>query len=210
MKMIILEQINTKEIELVEPDNVWIGLLPDIKIDEELIRKAYAHLALKITNVLQYMPPEKLISTADKDSFTIGVEGQQIFISKEMVSISFSLPPGVIEGDFESGKIYIDTTEAEEAPTEIIVSKVTKKVLEMRKDLELDDETYIEIQIFTGDKLAEELEKWKDEIAERTHAHSVELPFDDPFTSDEYHVSEMSYEEETLKIGIVTIEFAEE
>ena len=194
----------------MEPNKVWKGLDPDIKIDEDLIRKAYAHLALKIINVLQYMPPEKLISTADKDSFTIGVEGQQIFISKKMVSISFSLPPGVIEDDFESGKIYIDTTEAEEAPTEIIVSKVSEKILEMRRDLELDDEIYIEIQIFTGDKLAEELEKWKDEIAERTHAHTVELPFDDPFTNGDHHVSEISFEEETLKIGIVPIEFTEE
>jgi len=209
MKTLILEQINARDICLISPDSVWEGLTPNVELNEVLIRESYKHIAMKIIRVLQYMPADKIKFHGEQDSFTIGVEGQQVYISKAMVSISFSLPEGAIEERVGDGIVYLDTVVTEEMKTETAANEIIRNVLEMRKKLELDEETLIEVQIFTGDELAEGLENWTEEITKKTNAHQVEIPIDDPFENDEYYTFEIISDEEKIIVGIVPIEFEE-
>jgi hypothetical protein len=211
MKTIVLEQLNSNDVELVEPGKSWEGFNIDVKINEDLIRESYKHIAMNVISVLQFMPPEKMKSNVEKGAFTIGVEGQQIYISEEMVSITLSLPKGAFENDFDTGKIYLDfhVTEemAEESNIKKAMNEIINKVAQMRGEMELPDDTQIEVQILAPDALAEALEEMKTEIEDNINAYAVEFPLDSPFDGDNYFVSEIQIQDETVSIGIVTVEF---
>jgi isoleucyl-tRNA synthetase len=177
-----------------------------VKINEEHIRKSYKHIATKIINVLQYMPPDKLLTSLKKGTFTIGVEGQQIYISGQMISLSFSLPPEAFEGPMDSGVIYIDSTVTEEMKAVITADKIIDKIMTMRQELDIEADANIEVQILASDALVEKLEKTKDSMKDRCNAYDVIFPLDDPFASGEYYVSELDLDGETCKIGIVQVE----
>jgi hypothetical protein len=206
MRTLVLEQVNAVDIQVLRPDEVWSGLTPTVKINEERIRESYKHIAKQIINVLQYIPPDKLATNIKKGTFTIGVEGQQIYISGGMVSVAFSLPPGAFEGPLDSGSVYIDSRITEEVKSEISVNKLIEKVMAMRLEVGIEEGAMIEIQMIAGDALVERLEKVKDQIKSKCNAYDIIFPLDDPFGSGEYYVSEVELEGETCRIGIVQVE----
>ncbi|MCK4757140.1 MAG: hypothetical protein KAS67_01670, partial [Thermoplasmata archaeon] len=213
MNTILLEQLDVLDVQLVEPGKDWDGLDINITINEEKIRERYQHIATKITWTLQNMPPVNIKNKIGEEYFTIGIEGQQIYISNDMISVELSIPEGVIEKDFETGAVYVDTRMTEEAGAEMLTQKISAKISGMREEMELTEEIYVEVQIFTtDDKLADEIDKNKDEITTNTNAYSVEVPFDDPFQGDDYDylVAEIEHDDEIIKIGIVPVEFEEE
>ena len=207
MRTLILEQVNAKDVILLKQDQVWDGLVPDIKVNEDLIRQSYPHIALKIIRVLQYMPPDKLLSNLRKETFTIGVEGQQIFITSDMVSIGFSLPEDAVQGEIEDGIVFIDTVISEEMRSEIMMNEVIARLLKMRAEMELDEGMQIEVQIFGADAVMDELEQCKDEIAKKSNAYDVIFPLDDPFEKSDHYVYELAFGDESCKLGILPVEF---
>jgi len=209
MRSLILEQVNAIDVQILKPDDVWRGLIPTVKINEELIRNSYKHIAKKIINVLEYMPPDKLLANLKKGTFTIGVEGQQIYISSEMISVSFSLPDGAFEGSLESGALYIDSMITEEIMSDISADKLIEKIMAMRQEAEIEEDAKIEVQIFASDALVEKLEKAKARIKGKCNAYDVIFPLDNPFGSDEYYVSELDLDGERCKIGIVQVELGD-
>ncbi len=211
MKAIILDQLDILDIQLIEPDQDWDGLDIAIHINEEKIHEKYQYIATKIAWTLQSMPPVNIKNKIGEEYFTIGIEGQQVYISNDMVSAELSVPEGVIERDLEAGIIYVDTRMSEEAQGEMLTHKICAQISSMRDEMELAEETYVEVQIFTtDDKLAEEIDKKKDDISAKTNAYSVEIPFDDPFKGDDYLVAEIEHDDEIIKIGIIPVEFEDE
>ncbi|MFO7618843.1 MAG: hypothetical protein R6W91_04220 [Thermoplasmata archaeon] len=207
MRTLILEQVNAKDVRILRTHDIWDGLLAAVNIDEEHIRKSYKHIAKKIISVLRYMPPDKLLANIQRGTFTIGVEGQQVYITDEMVSIDFSLPPSAFEGTIDSGTIYIERMKAEEAKADTAANMLIGKIMAMREELEIEEGAKIEVQILASDALVENLERAKDSIMGKCGAHDVLFPLDDPFASGEYYVGELELEGETCKIGIVQVEF---
>ena len=211
MKTILLDQLDVLDVQLIRPDQDWDGLDINIQINEAMVHEKYPHIATKIIRILQYMPPDKVKENVSKEYFTIGIEGQQVYISNEIISAELSVPDGIIESDFETGVIYVEAVMDEEAQVEMLTQNISSKISSMREEMELTQETYVEVQIFTtNDKLAEEIENKKDDIAEKTNAYSVEVPFDDPFEGDDYLIAELEYDDEIIKIGIVPVEFEDE
>ncbi len=209
MRTLVLEQANAFDIQLLRRDEVWAGLVPAINVNEEHIRNSYKHIAKKIISVLQYMPPDKLLANIKKGTFTIGVEGQQIYITDDMVQISFSLPPGAFEGEIDSGTIYIDTMITEQVKSDVSLNALIDKIKEMRREVEIGDEAKIEVQVVTDDALAETLEGAKNTIMEKCNAYDVIFPLDDHLSTDEYHVGEIELNGEKCRIGIVQVDFEE-
>lgn len=210
MKTILLDQLDVLDVQLVEPDQDWDGLNINVQINEAMVHEKYPHIATKIIRILQYMPPDKVKENVAKEYFTIGIEGQQVYISNEIISVELSVPDGVIEGDFETGIIYVEAVMDEEAQAEMLMQNISAKISSMREELELTEDTYIEVQIFTTDELAEEIENKKYLITANTNAYSVEVPFDDPFEGDDYLVAEIEHDGEIIKIGIVPVEFEDD
>jgi hypothetical protein len=210
IKSLVLEQTKSLGIRIMNPEEIWDGLEPAVEINEEQIRNSYKFLAKKIINILQYMPPDKLNANILKGTFTIGVEGQQVYISGDMVSLSFSLPAGAFEAPLDSGVIYIDTRITEEAKSDASVGLVVEKIKEMRRELDIEEGAMVEVQIFADDDgLAELLEKAKELIKGSCGAYDVALPLDDPFGAGEYYTSDLEINGAVCTIGIVQVELEE-
>jgi isoleucyl-tRNA synthetase len=124
-----------------------------------------------------------------------------------MVRISFSLPPGAFEGQLDSGTVYIDTVITEQIKSDVSLNALIDKIKEMRREVDIEDEAKIEVQVVTADALAESLEKAKDTIMEKCNAYEVVFPLDDRLSADEYHVGEMELNGERCRIGIVQVDF---
>ena len=210
MKTLLLDQLDVLDVQLVEPDQDWDGLDINVHINEDMVREKYKYIATKVVWTLQNMPPEKIKENIKKEYFTIGIEGQQVYISNDIISVELSVPDDIIEANFEAGTIYVEVLMDEEAQAEMLMQKISEKISSMRDELELTEESYIEVQIFTTDELAEEIDKKKYLITANTNAYSVEVPIDDPFKGDDYLVAEIEYDNEIIKIGIVPVEFEDE
>ena len=204
-------QVNAIEVEVIPYDEDWQGLNVEIMPDKDIIRKAYKQAAPKVLAILQTQSPWKVKKHIEADGLVLGIEGQKITLTNEMIAIFIELPAGVLRKEFEDAIIYLDTNISEEAQQQVLADEVISIIKDMRTDMELGDEDAIEIQIFTGDALVEALEAAKERIIEDTHAYSVDFPLDNILEGEtQYYVAEAELEGEKVLIGIAQVEFSEE
>jgi len=210
IKTVVKEQLKVAEVEAVGADEHWSGLDIKVKVNEDLIKAKYRHIAPNIISVLKYMPGKKMVESLSRPEFTIGVEGQTIYVEKDMVEITYSVPEGVEEVPFDGGTFYVTLKMTREAETKMAANSIVERIIAMREAMELEGDAAIDVQIVAPDAIADELDQMKDELSKETGAYAVELPFDDPFDGDtDYYVSELEYKGETIKIGIIEVEFEE-
>jgi isoleucyl-tRNA synthetase len=76
--------------------------------------------------------------------------GETVDLTEEMVGFVEDLPAEVSGADFEAGRVYVDTTLTEDIESEGYAREVIRRVQEMRKDLdlEMDQEIYLDVEIF--------------------------------------------------------------
>jgi hypothetical protein len=208
IKSIVREQLKVADVEILGPNDVWHGLDINIQVNESLIKERYRHIAPNIISVLKYMPPAKMVESLSRPEFTIGIEGQTVYIEKGMVSVNYSVPDGVKKVEIPDGHYYVTLEMTEEAESKMVVNSIVERIQKMREALELGVDASIDVKIVAPDRIADELDQIKDEISKETGAFGVDLPFDDPFGGEtDYYVSEMEYKDELIKIGIIEVEF---
>jgi isoleucyl-tRNA synthetase len=212
LRVPFLSQVNAKELVIVEPGHEWEGLKLDLVLERDIIHKAYKAQASKVEGLLRYQSPWKIKDAIEKDGeYTIGVEGYPVKITTEMLQFKLSTPENIVEKEFESGMIYIDKELTEEMKVEGLAGDLIEHIIGMRRDLNISDEDFIETQIYVEDRLAEQLEKFKELITLKTHSYAVEFPFDNIFEegASGYYALEKDLDGYTAWIGIVVVEIEE-
>jgi hypothetical protein len=203
-------QVNAFEVEVVPYDKDWKGLHVEIMPDSEMIRRAYKQSAPKVLAILKVQDPWKVKRQVEGDGLVLGIEGQKITITNEMLAIFIELPPGILRKEFDDAVIYLDTNLSEEAQQVGMADEVISIIKDMRKDMELTDEDKIDIQIFTVDAMVEKLEAHKERIMEGAGAYSLDFPLDNILEGEtSYYVAETEFAGEKVLIGIAQVEFSE-
>ncbi|MEE9151167.1 MAG: DUF5915 domain-containing protein [Thermoplasmata archaeon] len=205
-----LNKVNAKKLEILEPDTEWEGLKLELIIHRDIISHAYKQQASKVETLLRYQSPWKIKHAIEKaGEYTLGVEGYPVKITQKMLDFKLSVPENVVVREFDGGIIYLDKELTEDMKSEGIAEELIQHINEMRKELNLKGEDYIETQVVIGDKTAEHLEKWKEHIVTKTRSYTVEFPFENIFESGEsgYYVAEREIGGEKATIGIVVVEW---
>jgi len=200
-KDILLEQVNAKNLVTIPVGEEWEDLILEVVPNPNAIGMVYRQWSSKIAVLLKSRPAKSIKEGIDKGEYKIGIEGQLVEITPNMVSFSTSLPPDVVQLDYSHGVVYVDFEMTEELEAEGFAREIVRRIQQMRKDMKLDVEEFIDVELFCSDKLRGYIERWISYVSKETRARNI------GFSSQpkgEYIV-EWTIEDETVSIGLTNL-----
>ena len=167
---LLKERLNAREIEVVGPDEEWTELNYTVEADMSLLGPTFGDEAGRVMNAFNDVTLEEASVDALKDALEdeswLDVEE----ITAEMVASYEEEPIDNItgtditidaEGDQHAktaaGRIYVDSTLTEDIESEGYAREVIRRIQEMRKDLDLEIEARIVVDLDIDDERVDEL-----------------------------------------------------
>jgi isoleucyl-tRNA synthetase len=201
LKDSLLSQNNIKDLQMVPVGEEWDEMILSVVPNPNAIGKVYRQWSSKIAVLLKNRPAKTIKAGIDKGEYSLGIEGQLVKILPNMVSFTSTLPPDVASAEFSKGIVYLDLEQTPALESEGFSREVIRRIQQMRKDMGLNVEEFIRVEIECSRRVEGFLETWKDKIARETRARHFEI-VDSP--RGEYIV-EWNIESEALVIGITSL-----
>jgi isoleucyl-tRNA synthetase len=201
LKDSLLSQNNIKELKIVPIGEEWDEMILSVVPNPNAIGKVYRQWSSKIAVLLKNRPARTIKAGIDKGEYSLGIEGQLVKILPNMVSFTSTLPPDVASSEFSKGIIYVDLEQSEALEAEGYSREIIRRIQQMRKDMHLNVEEFVRVDIQSGHKVEAFLEDWKEKIARETRARQFEI-VDSP--RGEYIV-EWNIDTETIVIGLTSL-----
>lgn len=174
LENILLSQVNSKKVEIIEPDEDWNELGLTFHPNYNVLGPIFKKDANEFVKILNEIPPIELKSKIE-EGFILNFKGKDIEINKSMVNFSTSLPNNIFDSEFDNGIVYIDSEITDEIKGEAFAREIIRRIQEMRKELDLDVEEYIEVGVELSDELTTLIEKWTEFICTETRSKKIEL-----------------------------------
>jgi isoleucyl-tRNA synthetase len=172
---LLADRLNAREVTVIGPEEGgWGELAYSAEADMSVLGPAFGDDAGRIMNALN----EARVSDADLDELEAAVEeatGLDVDLTEEMVEFVTQTPEGVSGTEFEAldsaGVVYVDTSLTEDIESEGYAREVIRRVQEMRKDLDLDIEEEIRVDLdVQDDRVADLVREHESLIAEEVRA----------------------------------------
>ncbi|WP_227353077.1 isoleucine--tRNA ligase [Haladaptatus salinisoli] len=175
---LLTDRLNAREVELVAPDEEWGELAYSAEADMSVLGPTFGDDAGRVMNALNDArvtePTLAALEGAVEDAL-----GEDVELDDEMVEFVTRTPDDVtgatfdVNGD-ELGVVYVDTTLTEDIESEGYAREVIRRVQEMRKDLDLDIEEGIRLELDVhDDRVADLVERHVELVKEEVRAESV-------------------------------------
>ena len=198
-RKVVVGQTGAKELDLVGPNDMWRGMKIDVEVHMNSVSSAYKLWAKKIVILLRSQDAWKIKAGLDRGEYSVGIEGQKVRIDPTMVSFVESIPDYVVEEPFEGGVLYLDTRMSKELLAEGYAKEIVELVKEARKDMRLEGDRVVEIELVAGKDLRAKLQPWTDMILR--DANALEMQFVTEPAQDAY-VIEAGLGAETFLLGV--------
>jgi len=172
---LIEDRLNTRTVTVIGPgEGGWGELRYSAEADMSVLGPEFGDDAGRIMNALN----EARVSDPDLADLEAAVEesvGLDVSLTEEMVEFVTETPEGVSGTEFEVGEtagvVYVDTELTEDIESEGYAREVIRRVQEMRKDLDLDIQAAIRLDLDVGDdRVADLVEQHEDLIANEVRA----------------------------------------
>ncbi len=198
-RKIIVSQSGAKELDIVAPNDTWRGMRIDIDVHMDSVSAAYKLWAKKIEILLRSQDAWKIKAGLEKGEYSVGIEGQKVRIDPSMVSFVESVPEHVIEEPFEGGTVYLDTRMNNDLLAEGYAREIVSIVKDSRKEMKLEEDSVVELDVVAKADLRNMLKPWRDMILRE--ANALEVRFASQAPQDAY-VVEAVLGKDTLYLGI--------
>ena len=170
MRDIIKKQTNSKDITILEN---MTGVKVDVKFDFNKIAPDFKELTPKIIAKLGTESASSILKNIEqKGKHVIKVNGKEVDIVKEYLIVSREVPAPYIEVEFRHGFVYLSTERNDVLEAEGYAREIMRRVQALRKKAGLNKLDRIKLTIALKDV---NLEKWKDQIAEKVGAKELNL-----------------------------------
>ena len=173
-RSLLAERLNAREVELVDPGEQWGELAYSARADMSELGPAFGDRAGEVMQVLN----EARVDAKDLDVLRDVVDEPDL--AESMVSFESETPDGVagstfaVEGDTR-GVVYVDTTLTADIESEGYAREVIRRVQEMRKDLDLDVDEQVRLDVdVADDRIAGLVDEHRDLVAEETRGTFAE------------------------------------
>ncbi|MUV51035.1 isoleucine--tRNA ligase [Haloarcula sp. CBA1122] len=157
---IIADRLNARAVEVVGADEEWGELQYSAEADMSELGPAFGDDAGRVMNALN----EARVGEQSLDTLEGTVRealGEDVDLTEEMVAFRRETPEGVTGTEFAAldggGVVYVDTALTEGIESEGYAREVIRRVQEMRKDLELDIEERIVVDLAIDDERVDSL-----------------------------------------------------
>ncbi|MGD9963453.1 MAG: DUF835 domain-containing protein, partial [Thermoplasmata archaeon] len=192
---------NIKEIDLVPIGEEWEEMILSVVPNPNAIGKVYRQWSTKIAVLLKNRPAKSVKAGIDNGEYSLGIEGQMVKILPGMVSFASTLPPDVAGSEFSKGAAYIDLQQTPALEAEGLSRELIRRIQQMRKDMRLNVEEYVRVEIKCSRKIEDAIDTWKDHITRETRSRRLET-VDDPKGD---YVVEWNIVGETLVVGVSSL-----
>ncbi|WP_135821875.1 isoleucine--tRNA ligase [Halostella litorea] len=168
------DRLNARAVELVGADEQWGELQYSARADMSELGPAFGDRAGEVMNALNDARVDEQSLDALEAAVADALDGESL--TDGMVEFVTETPEGVTgtaveRGGEERGVVYVDTTLTEDIESEGYAREVIRRVQEMRKDLDLDIEERIRLELTVADdRVADLVDRHRDLIREEVRA----------------------------------------
>ena len=172
---LLRDRLNAREIELIDPEADWEALSYSARADMSVLGPTFGDEAGEIMNAINAVAVEE--PTLGSLSSAVEAElGREVGLTDEMISFNTETPEEIegtafgVDGD-DRGVVYVDTALDADIESEGYAREVIRRVQEMRKELDLDIEAEIRVDLDVRDeRVAELVDRHRDLIAGEVRA----------------------------------------
>ncbi len=175
LKDALLSQNNVKDLQMVPMGEEWDEMMLSVVPNPNAIGKVYRQWSSKIAVLLKNRPAKSIKAGIDKGEYSLGIEGQLVKILPNMVSFTSTLPPDVSGAEFSKGSVYIDLEQTPALEAEGFSREIIRRIQQMRKDMGLNVEEYVKVQVECSSKIEAAIDAWRDHISRETRARKMEV-----------------------------------
>jgi isoleucyl-tRNA synthetase len=171
---LIGDRLNAREVTVVGTEEGWGELQYSATADMSVLGPAYGDDAGRIMRALNAARVSET-SLAALETVVEDETGLEVDLEDEMVEFVTETPEGVSGTEFEAldsaGVVYVDTSLTDDIESEGYAREVIRRVQEMRKDLDLDLEARIRVDLdVADDRVAGLVRQREDLVAEEVRA----------------------------------------
>ncbi|MEF8900125.1 MAG: isoleucine--tRNA ligase [Halovenus sp.] len=172
---LVADRLNAREVTVIGPDEGgWGELRYAAEADMSVLGPQLGEDAGPVMQALNEARVEDPSLEALEDAVEAAT-GLDVSLREEMVEFVTQTPEGVSGTEFEAlgsaGVVYVDTTLTEDIESEGYAREVIRRVQEMRKDLDLDLEDEIRVDIGLDDeRISALIERHEDLVAREVRA----------------------------------------
>jgi isoleucyl-tRNA synthetase len=207
LRGIFLEQSNAKALAVLKEAEEFPGMALVVKPDPAAIGKAYRVLQPKIVKLLETRSADEIKKALDKGHLQVGVEGQIVTIEPSMVRFEKAMPSEVVRVSTAHGELYLDLRVTPELQAEAYAREVIRRIQQMRKEIDLEVDDFIETVVKTGKDFTTMLEGQKEFMARETR--SRKFTFTDGPVESEYIVEWNDVDGHSVTIGVTPLHMSE-
>ncbi len=169
-RALIADRLNTRAVEVLRPGEKWGEIRYSANADMSELGPAFGSDAGVVMNALN----EARVEEPTLDTLETAVEdatGMDVELTEEMVTIVTETPDDVSATEFEAldsnGVVYVDTELTGDIESEGYAREVIRRIQEMRKELELDIEEEIAVELTIADDRVSDLVNEHEELIAR-------------------------------------------
>ncbi|MBU2493729.1 MAG: isoleucine--tRNA ligase [Bacteroidetes bacterium] len=171
MRDVILEEVNIKELEVLEDDAGIVN--KSAKPNFKTLGPKYGKVVKSLANKIKEMNKAQIIELEKNKELVLNVEGEDIKISFEDVEIvSTEIEGWVVESE-EGVTVAVDSEMTEDLIAEGIAREFVNRVQNMRKDAGLDVMDRISVEFSADEKFVEYVNKFSDYIVNEILADGI-------------------------------------
>ena len=172
MKDVILEEINIKELVVLEDDSSIVN--KSAKANFKTLGPKYGKLMKSIASEIVKFDKEKIAELENKNKIELIVDGEEIILTSDDVEIISSEIEGWVVESEEGITVAIDSELTEDLIAEGYAREIVNRIQNIRKDSGFDVMDKIKITYETENELSSFINKFSDYIMNETLADLIE------------------------------------
>ncbi|QLC33240.1 isoleucine--tRNA ligase [Halarchaeum sp. CBA1220] len=171
---LLADRLNARRIEVLEPGETFGDVEYSAEADMSVLGPAFGGDAGDVMEALN----AARVGDDDLDLLEAAVEdalGREVQLTPEMVEFREETPDEVAAAPFEGGTAYVDTELDDDLEAEGYAREIIRRVQELRKDLDLDMEAEIRLDVLVfDDRVAKLVSEREDLITDEVRARELD------------------------------------
>lgn len=167
LEQIIFSQVNTRKIEFMNIDEgekfKELKAIPNYKTLGPTFKKE----ANLVAELIKKLDGRKVfVEIKDRGSYDVEFEGKHYALNSEMIILREEMAENFVPGVFSRGRVYVDVTMPKNLITEGLARDVVRRMQEMRRQMNLPVDAYVNAYLISPREMEKSLIKRKTYIAE--------------------------------------------
>ncbi|MFP4050301.1 MAG: DUF835 domain-containing protein [Thermoplasmata archaeon] len=200
---ILINKGKTKDIDLVEAGEEWYEMNLKANPNKNAIGQTYQQWESRIAILLRQRPPEEIRIGIENGEYTIGIEGQIVEITPDMVTFETELPEGFHELNFDGFKVYLDLEITDEVWEDQMAKEIILRLKSMKQEFTLEENDEVEVYVDGSDETIRAIESNEEKIKKEIGIRNLHLK-DEEMEGAEY-VLEWDIHNESVYLGMTPL-----